>query len=897
MRFADMKHFLSLLVALIVSTNILAQTDTEFWFVAPEITSGHFDSPILMRVSALNSDANVIISQPANAAFTPITGVIPAGTTQTFDLTPFKSIIENAPVNTVLNFGILLEASSPVSAYYEVNATNNPDIFSLKGANAKGQEFMTPFQTFFPNGQYSPIALSGFDIVATENNTVVTITPSVDIQGHAAGVPFNITLNRGQTYSCLASNATTAAHATGSTITSTKPICVTIKDDSMQNSNCRDMMGDQLVPTSVIGTDYIVMRGFLSSSEHVFVLATQNNTTVNVGGTTVATLNTGEQVDIPLPIGQATTFVQASAPVYVLHIAGFGCEMGGAILPAIVCNGSSTVYFTRSTTELFGLNIMVKSGAESNFILNGSNTLVPASSFSVVPGTSNEWVAAQISFTTADIPIGSTSVLTNTATSNELFHLGIINGGNASGCRYGYFSEFGGVNLGGNRYICNNDSILLDGGPNKDSYLWSTGETTQTITVEDEGVYWVNTIKDGCPSTDTVTIQNDSQVIDLGDDVTSCGTETFVINAGSGFSNYLWDNGTTDSTLSVNVAGIYHIEAQSFAGCLTRDTIEVSFAALPPPLSVDNPGVLCVGDELNLNAQVATGTISWSGPNNFTSSDNPISIVPISEANEGSYFVTQTVGECTSVPTEVIVVINPLPNPNIVGETSICEGELTTLTAGGGPFDSYSWSTAEITQSINVSGGTYILTATVDGCSNNDTIAVILEEPVANFHVSPDTLIFLGTTQEFTDTSLASPNFLNTGFLWNFGDGTYADGESVVHTYQDTGSYEVIYTVVNLNGCIDTLIRTITVIRDIIIPNAFSPNGDGYNDFFVVKYLEIYPNSELVIFNRWGNNIYSNANYKNDWDGENQPDGTYFYILNLGGTTQTFKGTIFMARN
>lgn len=892
-----MKHIFTCLIALIVSSILLGQTDTEFWFVAPEITSGHFDSPILMRVSALNSDANVVISQPANAAFVPITGTVAAGTTQTFDLTPFKSIIENAPVNTVLNFGILLEASVPVSAYYEVNATNNPDIFSLKGANAKGTNFMTPFQTFFNNGAYSPIALSGFDIVATEDNTLVTITPSVAIQGHAAGVPFTITLNRGQTYSCLASNAQAASHPTGTTVTSTKPICITIKDDSMQNSNCRDMMGDQLIPISVIGSEYIVMRGFLNSDEHVFVLATQNNTTVSVGGVVLSTINAGEQVDIPLPMGQATTYIEASNPVYVLHIAGFGCEMGGAVLPAIVCNGSSTVYFTRSTTELFGLNIMIQSGSENNFLLNGSSTLVPGSAFTPVPGTSNQWLAAQISFNTSDISIGSTNVLTNTSTSNELFHLGIINGGNASGCRYGYFSDFGGVNLGGNRYLCLNDSIILDAGPNKDSYLWSTGAITQTITVNDEGVYWVNTVKDGCPSTDTITILNDNQTIDLGDDLTVCGSTNAVLNAGAGFSNYLWNTGSTDSTTTITSEGSYFITTESFAGCVTRDTIEVSFASIPPALAVNTPGILCEGGALNLEAQGLIGSISWTGPNNFNASSNPISIDPISALNEGSYFVTQTVGECSSSPTEVNVVINPLPNPEIIGDTSICEGELSTLTAIGGPFDSFSWSTNETTQTIEVSGGTFILTATTDGCSATDTIAVILEEPVANFVVSPDTLLFLGTTLEFTDSSLASPNFLNTGFLWNFGDGEFADGASVIHTYQDTGEYSVIYTVVNLNGCIDTLIRKVIVIRDIIIPNAFSPNGDGYNDFFVLKYLEIYPNSELLLFNRWGNLIYSNSNYKNDWDGENQPDGTYFYIVNLGTTSKTFKGTLFLNRN
>jgi gliding motility-associated-like protein len=890
-------RLLSFFAAFVLTFSLSAQTDTEFWFVAPEITSGHADNPILLRVSALNSDANVQISQPANPSFALISGTIAAGTTQTFDLTPFKSVIENAPVNTVLNYGILLEASTPVSAYYEVNATNNPDIFSLKGSNAKGLDFMTPFQSFFTNGGYSPIALSGFDIVATEDNTVVTILPSVNIQGHAANVSFNITLNRGQTYSCLASDAQTTSHPTGSRVSSTKPICITIKDDSMQNSNCRDMMGDQLIPISVIGTDYIVMRGFLNSEEHAFVLATQNNTTVNVDGVLAATLNAGQQLDIPIPAGQATSFIQASEPVYVLHIAGFGCEMGGAVLPAIVCNGSSTVFFTRSTSELFGLNIMIKDGSQNNFLLNGDNTLVPGSAFTVVPGSNNEWVAAQITFNASQIDIGSTNVLTNTSTTNELFHLGIINGGSSSGCRYGYFSDFSGVNLGGNRYVCANDSTELDAGPNKDSYLWSTGATTQTITVYDEGIYFVNTVKDGCPSTDTVNIQRDTSLIDLGPDITVCDAQNVLLNAGAGFTNYIWSAGSQDSTQSVNAAGSYFVSASTFAGCPVRDTIDVDFAAAPPALNVQNPGTLCEGDELNLSASAAIGSISWTGPNNFNSNEAQISFENIDQTLEGSYFVSQIVDNCASIPTEVSVIINPTPNPVIVGDTSLCEGELSILAFTGGPFDSFIWSNEATTPTIEVSGGVYSITATLEGCQGYDTLTVYLEEPVANFTMLPDSVVFAGTTVQFSDTSLNSPNYLNTAFIWNFGDGSFADGESVVHTYQDTGTFEVIYTVVNENECIDTLIRIITVIREVIVPNAFSPNGDGYNDFFVVKYLELFPNSEILIFNRWGNKVFSNTDYKNDWDGENQPDGTYFFILNLGGTNQNFKGTIFLSRN
>lgn len=883
-----------MMLAFVLSTN--AQTDTEFWFVAPEITSGHSDSPILLRVSSLNQIANVQISQPANAAFPVINATIAAGSTQTFDLTPYKAIIENAPENTVLNYGLLLQSSSPVTAYYEVNGTNNPDIFALKGSNAKGTDFYTPLQTFFVNGVFTPISLSGFDIVATEDNTSVTITPSVAMVGHAAGTPFTVVLNTGQTYSCIATGINVAEHATGSHVTSSKPICVTIKDDSMVNGSCRDMMGDQIVPTNVIGTEYIVMRGFLNSDEHVFILATEDGTDITVDGTFLSTLNTGQQADVTLPFGTATRYIQASAPVYVLHVAGFGCEMGGALLPSIECTGSNTVFFTRATSELFGLNIMVKNGSQNNFLLNGNASLVPGSAFTVVPGTNSAWVAAQISFDQSQVPVGTTSFLTTTATSNELFHLGIINGGASSGCRYGYFSDFSSTNLGGNRVVCAQDSVELDAGPNKDSYLWSTGDITQTITVFEEGVYWVNTVKDGCAASDTVTVARDNTIINLGNDTTLCDSQTLLLSAGPGYTSYQWSVGGSDSTLLVNSANTIAVEVSSFAGCVFRDTIVVEYQIAPSQLTIDGSGNLCEGDDLSLTANGASGDVTWIGPNNFTASGSELTIESIQQLQAGQYQVSQTVGECPSIPATISISITELPQPEISGDTLLCEGELSNLTAGGGPFDAFIWSTGETTQSIESVAGQVILTATTDGCSASDTVNVLLEEPIAQFFMLPDTIVFVGSTTIFNDSSIASANAAITGYFWNFGDGSAADAPVVNYTYQTLGDYQVIYTVVNEFECIDTVIQNVSVIREVIIPNAFSPNGDGFNDVFKIKYLEVFPNSQLVIFNRWGNSIYQSENYQNDWDGEDHPDGTYFYVLDLPNNQGNYKGTVFLTR-
>ncbi len=222
----------------IFKSTVSAQTDIEFWFAAPEITSMHADRPIYLRISSLQQAATIQITQPANPSFS-ITKSLAANSTISLDLTFMIDVLENKPPNQVLNYGILIQSSSPITAYYEVFGTSsfapgtNSDIFVLIGKHALGNEFYVPFQTHWDNIS-SLDAWSSFDIVATENNTTVTITPTQDIVGHTAGIPFSIVLQKGQTYSARSSSTLGTKHPSGSHIKSDKPIAVFNNDVSIQ---------------------------------------------------------------------------------------------------------------------------------------------------------------------------------------------------------------------------------------------------------------------------------------------------------------------------------------------------------------------------------------------------------------------------------------------------------------------------------------------------------------------------------------------------------------------------------------------------------------------------------------------------------------------------------------
>ncbi|MFM2359658.1 MAG: hypothetical protein RLY16_1651, partial [Bacteroidota bacterium] len=225
-------------IFLLLKCALQAQTDTTFWFVAPDCTwpanaAANTESPIYLRLTSQNAPAVVTISLPANPSILPITVSLAANAVSSVNLTPYFSSIENAPANQVLNKGILIRSTNFITAYYEQSSLYNPDIFALKGSNALGTEFIIPTQnTWNNNTVYTPPApTNSFEIVATENNTQVTITPKSNIVGHSAGTAFTITLNRGQTYSATATGAAGNQHLGGSTVSATAPIAITTKDD------------------------------------------------------------------------------------------------------------------------------------------------------------------------------------------------------------------------------------------------------------------------------------------------------------------------------------------------------------------------------------------------------------------------------------------------------------------------------------------------------------------------------------------------------------------------------------------------------------------------------------------------------------------------------------------
>jgi hypothetical protein len=452
------------LAALLAHGHLQAQHaagDVEFWLAPPDITDLHNTpggEPLYLLCSATGTAATVTVDMPANGAFVPIVRMLAANAMTRFNLTPVKAQLETRPTNTIANTGLHIVASARVTCHYEVANTTNSDMWTLKGGEALGQEFYIPLHKHAPFQNEASFAaphqaFASFDIVATQNNTVVTVYSPVPVDGHPALQQFSVNLNRGQTYSGGWTGSNwwqPSTHPSGAVVLADRPVAVSVKDDSSHNpsGSCYDLMGDQIVPVSAVGEDYIAVKGPLNSTgdESLVVIATRNGTDIflNESAVPAVTLFAGEYYRFDMDYLNSSihnaAFLHASKPVYAMHLSGFGCEMGMAQLPPLYRGGARQVDVLRSSAETFYLLLMVPSAAVNGFSISGGGTAtINPASFVTVPGTGDSWRAARIQYNTTQFPVDTSMRISN---SQGHFALGVLNGGASSGVRYGYYSNF-----------------------------------------------------------------------------------------------------------------------------------------------------------------------------------------------------------------------------------------------------------------------------------------------------------------------------------------------------------------------------------------------------------------------------------------------------------------------
>lgn len=361
--------------------------------------------------------------------------------------------------------------------------------------------------------------------------------------------------------------------------------------------------------------------------------------------------------------------------------------------------------------------------------------------------------------------------------------------------------------------------------------------------------------------------------------------------------------------------GTYTVFGTSSQGCVSTAT---ALCKLYPNPIISYSGItsVCKGDMFKFKASGGV-TYKWLGTFGVAQEGSEFSISSASPSLQLTYTVVGTDGNGCSNSTEVNPLVFQLPTAKVVPSVAgscppLCTRfsiiqKPTNLTSIGWSFsngNSFNDSLA-LNQCFNTPGIHNVQLALKDdkGCKGTATQTVeVYPNPKAEFEFDPLDPNENNNVVTFYD---ASTNAQVAGWNWDF-ESTGVDtarGNIATHTFPAIGNYFVKLFVRSTNGCVDSIIKKITVSEDMTmyVPNAFTPNGDGTNDTFNVFGVGI-KKYNMEIFDRWGNLVFTANDISTGWDGKNRKGGdisaagVYQYKITMSttkdGKIKTFTGHV-----
>jgi gliding motility-associated-like protein len=325
---------------------------------------------------------------------------------------------------------------------------------------------------------------------------------------------------------------------------------------------------------------------------------------------------------------------------------------------------------------------------------------------------------------------------------------------------------------------------------------------------------------------------------------------------------------------------------------ITINTIPAATASVNSPL--------CAGANLVLTA-TGGAQYQWTGPGSFISTSATVSINNVQPVQTGKYYVTVTsAGGCIKQDS-VMVTVDPAPIAAAGAAISnICEGTDVQLTASGGIR--YQWLPANGLSSPDIDSPIASPTDTVNysvvvyneySCSDTAMVTVnVTPKPYAN--AGPDKSIIEGNAAQLEGA--AEGGDYSWAPLLNMNNAQLLNPEVTPPI-----STDYILSVVSKFGC-GTVTDTmhVFVYKDIFVPNAFTPNRNGTNDSWNIPALSALPNFEVHVFNRYGQIVFHTHNTNRGWNGQfngiDQPTGTYVYLINIDNGKRILKGPLMLIR-
>ena len=685
------------------------------------------------------------------------------------------------------------------------------------------------------------------------------------------------------------------------------------------SSNFREYVSVQLSSPMVVGAQYDISFYITNGSSNHYAGHSCNHiglrlSTLPLIQNTHEPLGVAPHYEIPGQLWSLTwmpvtyTFTADSAYTH-LTIGNFYNDLNTTSVSQV--SGSNAAYYFIDDVEVIkkGINIL------GNSICSGDSVTLKA-----IGDTSIIWADSL----NPGIVLGNDTILKVAPTMNTTYYAY----GTSDTASYTVIVDNPPVvNLGPDTTLCQGEQLILNASTTNATYLWHNNTTNATFNVSQAGNYWVRVKVGSCFAYDTIAVTYvPTPMVNLGNDTTLCQGEILQLKATNSGAGYLWQDSSTDSTLTVSQAGAYWVKVD-LNNCSATDTINVSYVPWPV-VNLGPDTTLCQGEILLLDASTTNATYEWQN-----SSTNPVFTVN----SPATYWVKVTVNNCSSFDS-INVSYTPLPVVDIGNDTTLCQGDLITLnatTAGA----TYLWQDNSTNAQYSASqAGTYKVTVTVNNCSSSDSITISLN-PLPIINLGNDTTLCEG------ELVILDANTTNATYLWQDNttnptisasqsgiywveitvdncsavdtlllnyfpppvidlgrDTTVCYGESVLldtpipgatYLWSDNSTNSSLNVTtegtywVEVNNCgkgSDTIeVKYEECNCDIIFPNAFSPNGDHINDKFIPIHTCSYLEYSFMIFNRWGEKIYESDNPSDIWDGTyhgiDAPLGVYVYVV------------------
>jgi gliding motility-associated-like protein len=318
-------------------------------------------------------------------------------------------------------------------------------------------------------------------------------------------------------------------------------------------------------------------------------------------------------------------------------------------------------------------------------------------------------------------------------------------------------------------------------------------------------------------------------------------------------------------TLNLGIINIYVTETAN--GCESAATL-VSFTVKPTPIAptVTGTTLYCEGDiPTNLTAsQDIGGQISWETTSNTVLATGT-NWAPALINGVTTYWVYEELNGCQSDSTEVIITVDPAPEVSITPQISICYGDSVQVSAANNGYD-ITWSNGQTGETVYLGPeitSWVTVTATNPLCGfDSDSIQVIVN-PLPAVIAGNDTLIGIGGEVTLWANSPGTVIYTWVPAV----DECIETNCSVVYDVPDQATVYVVFAT-DQNGCLnsDSVLVDINGYMDVFVPNIFSPNGDGFNDYLEVFGPRLF-NYQIEIYDRWGKRVFRSDEQKDFWDG------------------------------